>query len=111
MAIKLFLIILVFTVGKYGLAKLSEEASIRLNINVNTDQGVNNNILHKSFLLHKTQGGGGPPPPKPKGPPKPGHGRALKGKNLQNVYLHLQFENILFTKLQNGNDSNVYLNF
>ena len=86
--------ILVFTVGKYGLAKLSEEASIRLNINVNTDQGVNNNILHKSFLLHKTQGGRGPPPPKPKGPPKPGHGRALKGKNQQNVYLHLQYEMI-----------------
>ena len=90
MAIKLFLIILVFTVGKYGFDKPSEEASIRLNINVNTDQGVDNNILHKSLLLHKTQGGGGPPPPKPKGPPKPGHGRALIGKNLQNVYLHLQ---------------------
>jgi len=73
MAIKLLLIISVFTVCKYGLSKPSEEASIRLNINLNTDQGVDDGTVHKSVLLHKTQGGGGPPPP------KPGHGRALKG--------------------------------
>ena len=88
MAVKLFLIILVFTVGKYGLAKLSEEASIRLNINLNTDQGEDDGTVHKSLLLHKAQGGGGPPPP------KPGQGRALKGKNQQNFFLHLQYEMI-----------------
>ena len=96
MAMKVLLIISVFTVVKYGLAKPSEEASIRLNINVNTDQGVDNNILHKSLLLHKTQGGGGPPPP------KPGHGRALIGKNLPNVCLHLQYEiSIVFVLVPN----------
>ena len=65
MAVKFFLIIIVFTVGKYGLAKLSEEASIRLNINVNIDQGVDDGPLNKSILLHRVTG----------------HGRALKGKN------------------------------
>ena len=102
MAIKLLLIISVFTVCKYGLSKPSEEASIRLNINLNTDQGVDDGTVHKSLLLHKTQGGGGPPPSKPEGPPKPGHGRALKGKNLQNVYLHLQYEiSIVFVLVPN----------
>ena len=65
MAVKLFLIILVFTVGKYGLAKPSEEASIKLNINVNTDEGVDVGPLHKTILLHKNVE----------------NGRAMKGKN------------------------------
>ena len=78
MAIKLLLIISVFIVGKYGLSKPSEQVSIRLNINVNTDQGVYDGPLPKSILLHKVAG----------------NGRALKGKNLQNVYQHLQYEMI-----------------
>ena len=56
MAIELLLIISVFTVGKYGLAKPSEEASIKLNINVNTDEGVDDGPLHRSILLHKEDG-------------------------------------------------------
>ena len=65
MAMKLLLIISVFTVSKYGLAKPSEEASIKLNINVNTDEGVDGGSLHKTILLHKDVG----------------NGRTLKGKN------------------------------
>ena len=65
MAIKLLLIISVFTVGKYGFAKPSEEASIKLNINVNTDEGVDVEPLHKTILLQKDAG----------------NGKALKGKN------------------------------
>ena len=65
MAIKLLLIISVFTVGKYGFAKPREEASIKLNINVNTDEGVDVEPLHKTILLHNDNG----------------NGRALKGKN------------------------------
>ena len=65
MVMKLLLIISVFTVGKYGLAKPSEEASINLNINVNTDEGVDGGSLHKTILLHKDVG----------------NGRTLKGKN------------------------------
>ena len=56
MAIKLLLIISVFTVGKYGLAKPSEDASIKLNINVNTYEGVEVGPFHKSSLLHKEDG-------------------------------------------------------
>ena len=64
MAMKVLLIISVFTVGKYGLAKPSE-ASIKLNINVNTDEGVDVGPLHKTILLHKNVG----------------NERAMKGKN------------------------------
>ena len=56
MAIKTLLIISILTVGKYGLAKESEEASIKLNINVNTDEGVYVGPLHKSILIHKEDG-------------------------------------------------------
>ena len=56
MAMKLLLIISVFAVGRYGLAKPSEEASIKLNINVNTDEGVDVGPIHKSFLIHKEDG-------------------------------------------------------
>jgi len=53
---KLLLIISVFIFCKYGLAKPSEEASIKLNINVNTDEGVDVGPLHKTILLHKNVG-------------------------------------------------------
>jgi len=56
LTLMLSLIISVFAVGRYGLAKPSEEASIKLNINVNTDEGVDVGPIHKSFLIHKEDG-------------------------------------------------------
>ena len=53
---KVLLIISVFTVVKYGLAKPSEEASITLNININTDEGEDVSAMQRSIPIHKEDG-------------------------------------------------------
>merc|ERR1712126_112824 len=62
---QLLLMLSVFAFSNYGLAKPSEGAFIRLDINVNIDQEVDGGPLHKAILVHKEDG----------------NGRALKGND------------------------------